>query len=248
LGEQDIDIFGIHPGSRVAQVLVEADYRMKLIGIGLEPAAVPGIPSYFDLLGQPDDARLNRPIDTLRWWFTLNYESILASEARDAFELNGSRVRVLSENELLTATGDRVHTGQSDPINAQVAQNFTDHFSALAARDVNFADLAGIFDLAVAAGLLRAHDLPRSTGWAMSTFLDPDELVVSLNPPPRTVETVMNHRVYRGRHIMAVISGGVHVNPMKLVSGDTVKPDRDRALKVVHAGMHRSEPAVWWWD
>ena len=37
--------------SRAARVIVEADYRMKLIGIGkLEPVA--GIPDYFDLLAQ----------------------------------------------------------------------------------------------------------------------------------------------------------------------------------------------------
>jgi hypothetical protein len=249
LGEQDIEIFGIQPGSRVAHVMVEADYRMKLIGIGLEPAAVPGIPNYFDLIGQPDDARLTRPIDTLRWWFTLNYEAILTSDARDAFELRGGRVQVLSENELLTATGQRVHTGQSDPINAQFARNFTEQFSALAARDANFADLAGIFDLAVLSGLLRTYELPRSIGWPMTTFLDPDELIVSLNPPPRSVETVMNHRVYRGRHIMATISGGVHVNPWPVVSLDRLQNDGGNLSRMRSgARQNTSEPLPWWWD
>lgn len=250
LGPQDIEIFGIHPGSRVAHVLVEADYRMKLIGIGLEAAAAPGIPSYFDLLGQPDDARLNRPIDTLRWWFTLNYESILTSDERDAFELRGGRVQVLSENELLTVTGQRVHTGQSDPINAQFAKNFTDQFRALADRDVNFADLAGVFDLAVVAGLLRGHEIPKSIGWEMTTLLDPDEYIVSLNPAPRTVETVMNHRVYRGRHIMAAISGGVHVNPWKVVSEDRLQSDPGGSLKTLRSGSQpsREKDNRWWWD
>jgi hypothetical protein len=250
LGPQDIDVFGIHPGSRVAHVLVEADYRMKLIGIGLEQAAAPGIPSYFDLLGQPDDARLNRPLDTLRWWFMLNYESILTSDERDAFELRGGRVQVLSENELLTVTGQRVHTGQSDPINAQFAKNFTDQFRALADRDVNFADLAGIFDLAVVAGLLRGHEIPKAIGWEMSTLLDPDEYIVSLNPAPRTVETVINHRVYRGRHIMAAISGGVHVNPWKVVSEDRLQADTAGSLKQLRSGSQspREKDVRWWWD
>jgi hypothetical protein len=250
LGPQDIQIFGIHPGSRVAHVLVEADYRMKLIGIGLEPAAVQGIPSYFDLLGQPDDARLDRPIDTLRWWFMLNYDAILTSDQSDAFELRGGRVQVLSENELLTATGQRVHTGQSDPINAQFAKNFTEQYRALSDRDVNFADLAGIFDLAVVAGLLRGYEIPKSVGWTMSTFLDPDEYIVSLNPAPLTVETVLNHRVYRGRHIMAAISGGVHVNPWKVVSADRLQPDSDGSLKRFRSGTEPARPADarWWWD
>jgi hypothetical protein len=249
LGEQDIDIFGIPPGSRVAHVMVEADYRMKLIGIGLERAAVPGIPSYFDLIGQPDEARLNRPLDTLRWWFTLNYDALLASEGRDAFELRGSRVQVISENEHLTAIGQRVHTGQSDPINAQFARNFSDHYAALTGRDPNFADLAGIFDLAVLCGLLRSFDLPQSVGWSITTFLDPDELIVPLSPPPRTVETVMNHRVYRGRHIMAVVSGGVHVNPWSAVGPDRVQVDSNNLGRILtRSRREASRPAHWWWD
>lgn len=36
LGLQVVSIDGISPQTHFAQVLVEADYRMKLIGIGLE--------------------------------------------------------------------------------------------------------------------------------------------------------------------------------------------------------------------
>ena len=35
LGKQDIEVFGVDPASRIARVLVEADYHMKLIGMGL---------------------------------------------------------------------------------------------------------------------------------------------------------------------------------------------------------------------
>src|SRR5205823_4394606 len=108
LGEQDIRVFGVPAGCRVSQVMVEADYRMKRVGIGLEDAAVHGIPSYFDLLGTPDEATLARGLSTLRWWFTLGSEPITASADRDAFDLRGPHVRVQSENELITAAGERV--------------------------------------------------------------------------------------------------------------------------------------------
>jgi hypothetical protein len=247
LGEQDIEVFGVPAGSRVAHVMVEADYRMKLVGIGLEPAAVPGIPSYFDLLGEPDDARLARGIDTLRWWFTLNYDAIIATPRRDAFELTGSRVRVLSENELLTLRGDRVHTGQSDPINAEFAANFSNRYTALAERDPNFADLAAVFDLAVVGGLLRGHTIPQAIGWEMNAFLDPLEYIVLLRPAPRTVETVMNHRVYRGRNIHAVVSGGVHANPWKVVAADKIKSDADQSVARQRSSARRVS-SRWWWD
>ncbi len=36
MGRQNIDVFGIDGRTRVGRVLVEADYRMKLVGVGLE--------------------------------------------------------------------------------------------------------------------------------------------------------------------------------------------------------------------
>jgi hypothetical protein len=250
LGAQDIEVFGIPAGSRIAHVMIEADYRMKLIGIGLEPAAVPGIPSYFDLLGNPDRERLTRGLDTLRWWFALKYDAVFTTTEFDAFELRGQRVQVLSENELLTATGHRVHTGWSDPVNEQFAHNFTEQFTALADRDTNFADLANVFDLAVVGALLRGHALPQRAGWAMDCFLDPDEYLAVQFPAPAAVETVLNHRVYRGRHILAAISGGVHVNPWKVAGKDRVVTESSGVL-----GEKRDDskiPALadsrWWWD
>ncbi len=52
LGQQRIDVYGLDPRSRAAQVLVEADYRMKLVGIGLEPA-VQGVEDYLSSIKVP---------------------------------------------------------------------------------------------------------------------------------------------------------------------------------------------------
>jgi hypothetical protein len=84
----------------------------------------------------------------------------------------------------------------------------------------------------------------------MKTMLDPDDWLVSLNPPPRTVETVMNHRVYRGRHIMAAISGGVHVNAQSAVSADRMRNDSDGALTRMRSTTRPipAAPSPWWWD
>jgi hypothetical protein len=45
VGLQNIEIWGVDPASRVASVLVEADYHMKLIGMGLADG-VDGVESY----------------------------------------------------------------------------------------------------------------------------------------------------------------------------------------------------------
>jgi len=49
VGKQDIEVYGLDPRTRAAQVIVEADYRMKLVGMGLEPG-VPGVDSYLKMV------------------------------------------------------------------------------------------------------------------------------------------------------------------------------------------------------
>ena len=70
LGKQDIEVFGIDPQTHAARVLVEADYRMKLLGMGLEET-IPEVPSYFDRIKLTADGSVP-PMDVVRWWFTLN--------------------------------------------------------------------------------------------------------------------------------------------------------------------------------
>ncbi len=109
VGKQDIEVYGLDPRTRAARVIVAADYRMKLVGMGLEEG-VPGVQSYLKSIklapGQPPP-----PMTVLRWWFTLNYDPPVCSRDRLAFALRGQGVKVESENEHLTAQGKQVHTG-----------------------------------------------------------------------------------------------------------------------------------------
>ncbi len=74
MGRQNISVEGIDPRTRVARVLVEADYRMKLVGMGLEEGTV-DVPSYLDLI-QVAPGEAPPPLDVLRWWFTLKYDAV----------------------------------------------------------------------------------------------------------------------------------------------------------------------------
>jgi hypothetical protein len=248
LGLQTIEYYGIDPRTRAARVIVEADYRMKLVGMGLEEGTL-GVTSYLDSIevakDQPPPA-----MSVLRWWFTLNYQALKATENRDGFEIRGPGVAVLSENEFLTARGDRVHTGKSDELTAKFASSFTKHFEALAAKYPVYADMRNIFDLALVAALVRSHDLAGQADWHLTHFGPGGEYQVELGIAPARVESVINHRVINGRHIVAGVSGGVTVDPRKLASPD--------AVEVVRGGeviqyRETSAPAnlprhAWWWD
>ncbi|MEX2120902.1 MAG: DUF1598 domain-containing protein [Pirellulales bacterium] len=248
LGPQNVKVFGIDAASRVARILVEADYHMKLVGLGLEEGTL-DVPSYLDLVQVPA-GRQPPPLGVLRLWFTLNYQALRGSPQRDVFEVRGQGVKVLSENELLTAEGKRVATGKSDELAQEFAHRFTKHFAALAAKYPVYAELQNVFDLALVSALLKSEGLSDRAGWRMLCFGDADQFVVAAARPSRTVDSVVNHRVVNKKHILAAVSGGVRVDASSIVEPGGVEVDR---LGKLDSERSRSRPAgtprtAWWWD
>ena len=242
MGHQDIEIYGIDPRTRVARVLIEADYRMKLVGLGLEEGTF-GVTSYLD--GLPDaDAKM----DVLRWWFTLNHQAILATADGHGYELRGQGVQVKSENELLSEAGERVHTGKSKDPNRAFAESFTANFKTLAEKYPVYADLENVFDLALVAALVQEHKLCEQVGWHMSHLGDPKSFAVALGESPTEVETVLAHRITESGRILAGISGGVRCDPALRVAAAEIKTDTYGLLKAERSGAQPEESIRWWWD
>jgi hypothetical protein len=247
VGLQDIEVFGVDPASRVASVLVEADYHMKLIGMGLADG-VDGVESYLASI-RVSGGQAPPPMSVLRWWFTLNYDAIHSSADKDAFELAGQGVRVLSENELLAEQGQRVHTGQSEPLNRQFAEQFTSHFAELAAKYPVYSELRNIFDLAMAVALIQSNGLAKQVAWDAKLLSASDRLKLPQAPVPRQVQTVINHRVINRRHIVAGVSGGVMVAPGDLLKdGRAVMQDVNLARSKEAPPANDAAPGAWWWD
>ena len=90
------------PRRDFAQVMVEADYRMKLIGIGLERPPVKLV-SYVDR-AKPSDVSRNA---LQRWFFVPDYQCVRESDDKLAMELVGDGVKLVGEDELVTAGGQR---------------------------------------------------------------------------------------------------------------------------------------------
>jgi hypothetical protein len=244
VGRQDIEVFGVDPSSHVAGVLVEADYHMKLVGMGLADG-VAGVESYLASvkLASGDSPP---PMSVLRWWFTLDYDSIASSPAGDAFELVGQGVRVLSESELLAAHGQRVHTGQSDPLNRHFAESFTAHFNELVAKYPVYGELRNIFDLAMAVALIQREGLVERAGWQPDLLASHEQLRLPQGAVPRQVETVINHRVINRRHVVAGVSGGVMVAPADMLKESQTDSElaQQRRAALPSGLPNRS----WWWD
>jgi hypothetical protein len=221
LGKQDIEIRGIDPRTRVARVLVEADYRMKLVGLGLEEGVL-GVPSYLDAVRPDKDGKLP-PLDVLRWWFTLNYNGIRTNADRSAFEFDGQALQVLSENQFLEATGQRRGTGESSVANSTFAHNFTKHFAALAEKYPAYAELRNMCDIALAAALVKSERLNERAAWPMAWLGDSQRYAVQVGDAPKQVDTTLAHRVIDGKQIVAAVSGGVRIDTTRYTKSGAIK-------------------------
>ena len=243
LGRQDITTYGVPADSRVARVIVEADYLMKLIGVGKADGGA-NVPSYFDLLAkQPKLA--TGSLDALRWYMTLNLSEVLHNDGRTAFELKGTAVKCLSENQFLTAAGERTSTGKAEPINRQFAESFTKHYSELAAAHPVFADLKGVFELATVAALIQQEGLDIAAGWDRGVFASSGSFRTGQYAVPKEVDSVVNHRVFNGKDVVVQVAGGVQANVIGVVA-DASKESKAPAEGLKKAGQ--LPEGRWWWD
>ncbi len=249
MGMQDVEIYGVPRNSRVAKIIFEADYRMKMIGIGKLDAG-PRVPDFFKLVHRSRSVH-GIPMKALRWWLTMKYDGVLHSPGRDAFEIRGSSVLVQSENQFVTAQGKRVQTGVAEPINRQFAENFTRYYNDVAQRDKVFAELQNVFDLAMAAAICRRDGLFELAGWDMGTFAPGGDYKVAEvdSPAPQEIKSVLNHRVFGGTDIVVQVAGGVVGNVGTLVNDKTLQGESQRLSQTHAASTHSGIPADrWWWD
>jgi hypothetical protein len=247
LGLQDVVVHGVPADTRVAQVLVDADYRMKLIGVDKLDGGR-NIPSYFDLLQTTGQFR-GAPMEALRWWLTMKYSAIVHSPDRRTFELQGPSVEVLSENQFINSQGKHLPTGIAEPLNRLFAANFTQHYEELAQRDPVFADLRNIFDLALVAALCRSERLHERAGWDPGSFGTEGNYRPAQLPVPKVVDSVVNHRLYNGRHIVVQVAGGVQAEVLAVAQDKKLTREEAKLYDVAKQAKLPELPAGrWWWD
>jgi hypothetical protein len=167
LGLQVITVGGVPATTHFAQVMVEADYRMKLIGIGLEEPAAE-IRSYVSLANFASMAR-NAMV---RWWFVPDYQRIRVSEDGLAAEFVGNGVKLVGEDEVVGKDGSRRTAGIQNRASQRFTDGFTRKYGQLADRDPVYAQLRNCIDMLVVAALLQQHDFYGQAGWDLSVLGD----------------------------------------------------------------------------
>ena len=129
LGRMPITVFGVAAETHFARVLVEADYRMKLIAMGVERPNIKGLRSHLSLL-TPQENSLQR------WWFAPLYEPIEADEAGLSFGIRGQRTQLFGQDEWGDGRGRRSAAELTRTSTQKFAQGFTEHIPELA-REVS---------------------------------------------------------------------------------------------------------------
>lgn len=243
LGMHQITITGVPPETHFAHVLVEADYRMKLIGIGLERPPV-------RLVSFVDRARSSAisSDQLIRWYFVPDYQCLRVSEDGSALELVGESVKLLSEDELVTSTGERKTASASNLASRAFAASFTKNYPELAARVPIFAELRNVIDMAVVAAYMQKHDFYGQANWKMEFLGDESKFSVQIYPAPRMVESAVTAVIRPGR-VSTPVGGGVQIEPEEALQTENLLPDEKGEVQKVKQSIKVDLPGdVWWWD
>ncbi len=246
LGLQDIRFYGVPADSRVARVIIEADYRMKLIGVGKLDGGQ-NIPSYFDLMTTAEQK--SGSLDALRWWLTVQCDAVTHNESRSVFAIDNCSVLCQSENQFVSAQGQSIPTGKADATNQLFAQNLTNNYADLASRDTVFADLKNVFDLALVAAIMHREHASQRADFDAGCFAVNGAYRPQSHGAPKVVDSVVNHRVYRGKDIVVQVAGGVRADVMSLFEQEdflTQSPRLDELKSDIQSAQR--ENGQWWWD
>ena len=243
LGTREVVVFGISPATHLAHVLVEADYRMKLIACGLEPPPVP-MPTFFgELTGSPSDLQ--------RWWFTPDERSVRIDEDHLTMQLVGQGVRLGTEEYVIHSDGSLQRTaGRPSRAARRFAESFTREYATIARVSPVYAQLRAAVDVLVVAAFLQKYDAWPAAEVTASPWWDDTLFSVTPHAVPKTAECVVNAG-WRGRRLIAVAGGGVSIQadlafaPKSILNGP---PDDTEGLRTAIREQRPTERHRWHWS
>ncbi len=244
LGLQNVTITGVPADTHFAEVLVEADYRMKLIGIGLERIDTK-IKSYVELT-TPAAVSKNA---MQRWFFVPDYECVRESEDRLAMELVGNGVKLVGADEVVAADGTRMKAGRVDAAGTKFVRGFTERYPDLAKEVPVYAQLRNCIDMTIAAAYIQKQDYYGQAGWTMEALGDEGAFPVRTGSAPKQVETAVA-AYWRGNRLMTPIGGGVEIHARLALETEHRLYDEEGTVKAAHRATTVADlkPGQWWWD
>jgi len=234
-------VFGIPDETRFAHVMLEADYRMKRIGIGVEPPPVK-MHTFVSAL------RSARHGIAQRWWFQPDYDCVKVTEDRLAMELVGQGVQLLGEDRAIGPAGNLINpTAKANNASTLFTGAFTRKYPLIAEASPAFAELRNLIDMLVAAAFIEREDYYGRAGWSASTLSDEAALPTRTLPAPRQVPPLVN-ALWKGSRLFAP-TGGVSIHAHDALSPDRLLTDEKGKLRHQYDELGEAyDTEHWWWD
>jgi hypothetical protein len=243
VGLQEVSVNGVSPKTHFAQEMVEADYRMKLIGIGLETPPI-RLVSYVERSGATSGG--NSALQ--RWYFVPDYECVRASEDGLAMELVGDGVKLVGASEVTMPDGQRRQATTTNRASTAFVNEFTRKYSALAERSPVFAALRNLIDMAVAAAYIQEEGFYHKAKWSMEFFGNEESFAVETCTAPKTAATAVN-ALWRGNQLTLPHGGGVTVYPTMALRSENLLPDERGEIEKLREKVELDlAEGQWWWD
>lgn len=242
LGPQQVRVGGVPADSRFARVLVAADYRMKRIGMGLEPSGVKELPSYLAMV--PAGGRAS---SLPRFWLEAEYDPIARDADELAWRLSGRRMKCLTETDVAARGGMQRGAGAADAVAEKWCAAMTKHYDALAAKQPVFGELVNCVDLAVVAALIKGRQLDGRAGLDLGPLMDAGTLPLPRYDAPATVPTVASG-IKKGTTWVLSASGGVQFQPWAFAANAATAAAADLAATRTAALTARPATAPLAWD
>jgi hypothetical protein len=242
LGLQQVRVLGVPPDTHFAQVMVEADYRMKLIGIGLEPPPV----KMTTFIAKATPAGSN---GMQRWYFVPNYNCVRVSDDDQSMELDGLGVKLVSADEVVGSDGSRGKAATVNKASRAYTNDFTNKYQDIALRSPVFAQLRNLIDLSIAAAFIQERGYYTQSGWTAETLLDEELVPVETYTTPVMVESAINP-TWKGGQLMLPIGGGVNIQARQALKPENLLEDAAGALPKVRetVSVEGLAEGQWWWD
>ncbi len=238
LGMQQISVGGVPATSHFARVLVAADYHMKRLAMAFDPSPVHGLPSYLQMV-KPS----SRGVVSPRFWLEPKYEALMRDADSLAFELCGSGVKAMTEEDHIAASGLVIHSGKATPAAQQWADRMTEKYSQLAVADPVFGELQNCMDLAIVGALVVKDRLLEKAGSSLPTLMESTNVTPELFNAPKQVDSRASV-LKKGRGWVISVSGGVAINSWGIA--DKAKLSATGIAARDKVGL--AETANWWWN
>ncbi len=175
-GPQMIDIRAIPRNSRLAHIMVDADYHMKKVSLGLDH--IPGITSYFEKTLEGVEQNLSTgespefATSASRFWFHVKEGAPIFSEAEDIVFLKSCPVVLYAKKQDTTDKGKFYDSDEDDSVASEFAKEFSEQFLAASKDIASYAQLRHMFIMRAVMLAMSFNDAPAGVGMDMGFFLN----------------------------------------------------------------------------